>query len=76
MAGQRDESGEGNLIRYQERSDTKGGFFFFFAKRKQQDSCSDWTNWANDKDQGQGLDKKKTQRSLTRDGRRRGCSWC
>ena len=30
MAGQRDESGEGNLIRYQERSDTKGGFFFFF----------------------------------------------
>ena len=51
MAGQRDESGEGNLIRYQERSDTKGGVFF--AKLKQQDSCSNWTNWANDKDQGQ-----------------------
>ena len=66
MAGQRDESGEGNLIRYQERSDTKGGVFF--AKLKQQDSCSNWTNWANDKDQGQGLDKKKAQRSLTRDG--------
>ena len=66
MAGQRDESGEGNLIRYQERSDTKGGVFF--AKLKQQDSCSNWTNWANDKDQGQGLDKKKAQRSLTWDG--------
>ena len=48
----------------------------FFAKLKQQDSCSNWTNWANDKDQGQGLDKKKAQRSLTRDGWRRGCSWC
>ena len=64
MAGQRDESGEGNLMRYQEWSNTTGRFFF--AKLNQQDSCSNWANRVNDKDQG--LDKKKAQRSLTRDG--------